>query len=509
MQRAVLRKQGFRLTNRLGSAVTATKAHNGDINDIAIATQENSAIVASCGRDRTIQVFRQSKFSLALLQTLDDHAASVTELMFSDGPSTLISISSDRTVSIRKLALGSQGTIAYVSIRVITLKTTPVSFTPGESQTIVLSTIDKQILKYDYSSGQLLHSFKTSDTTSSETVMLSSLRMYKGKERHIRLLLGISSTDRSIRIHDEDSGLALAKEYGQTAISAIELVQALGDYEDNIGHVISCGCDGTVMIWNLLLPKAGNKACSENLHILKSPTSQSPTPLQPLRRIMSRSEISSFQKSLESDYTTLAPLCHLSPPRTRRKPTRRSLATTPKSSTTQRPFTNNTLATSSVAKPDTRSAYKPPSRDSNPHDNTTARVKSPSMDLRRRSRSAAHHEDLNKVAEQICVSLRAFRRKIASAETVGLNQDIAQEMESELILTTRVIGERTRKHGLENQGIAGDLLDVYLANMIDERLALRAKSGDNMKAMTAYNSVQGDEHSAVTAGAESMPLGKG
>ena len=63
----------------LGKCTKRSKAHNGDINDIAVAERDDGvALVASCGRDRILQIFQLNDDSLEILQTLEgEHAASV------------------------------------------------------------------------------------------------------------------------------------------------------------------------------------------------------------------------------------------------------------------------------------------------------------------------------------------------------------------------------------------------------------------------------------------------
>ena len=103
------------------------------MNSIATAKSELFDLTCTCGRDRTLQLFGRNAHDIKLIQTLDDHAASVTDLMFHDEGSTLISISSDRTVLVRKAAYGGNGSIAFLQVRAITLKASPVSVSTFQS----------------------------------------------------------------------------------------------------------------------------------------------------------------------------------------------------------------------------------------------------------------------------------------------------------------------------------------------------------------------------------------
>jgi len=124
---------------------------------MAVTKSDTQTLVATCGRDRTIQLFRKDDSKLDLLQTLDDHAGSVSDVIFLDGASSLLSISSDRTIIVRKLAFGEDESLAYILIRVITLKASPLSLTcvPMEPNLVVVATMDRLISRYDISSGRL------------------------------------------------------------------------------------------------------------------------------------------------------------------------------------------------------------------------------------------------------------------------------------------------------------------------------------------------------------------
>ena len=494
-----------RLVDRSSNEITTVQAHNGDINSVAIAKTDNVTLVATCGRDRTLQLYRKDNIALSLLQTLDDHAAAVGDLGFFNGPSTLLSISSDRTVIVRKLASSENGSLAYITVRVISLKASPVSFTnvPTEPNSVMVSTMDRQIQRYDISSGRLLHSFKASDPMSGDSVIMNSLVVQECDETlGSRLLLGVSSTDKSLRVHDYDSGSLLTREYGQTAVSAIELIQQSTGNPLLHKSLISCGLDGTIMIWELASRTRRNSGSDATLNVtneVDSPLKANTTPAQPLRRILSKAEISDFQKSLESDGDTVSPMSRApSPSRIRRKTSRFSLAATPKLPAPSLPNGSNASVLAS-GRFDRRSSQE--HSPTGPSGNTK-KPKRPSLNDRRRSKSTANLNDLNDSAEQQCKSLQTLRNRIASSAAEKLNLGTAQELENELKLTLSVLSERNRTKYVGSETMAGDLLDVYLAKMIDERLALKEKSEEKMVAEpgTAINRHVGEVN--TTAGAQ-------
>lgn len=494
----------LRLVDRSSIEITTVQAHNGDINSLDLTKTDNVTLVATCGRDRTLQLYRKDNTALSLLQTLDDHAAAVGDLRFFNGLSTLLSISSDRTIIVRKLASSENGSLAYVTVRVVNLKASPVSFTsvPTEPDSVMVSTMDRQIQRYDISSGRLLHSFKASDPRTGDSVIMNSLVVQKCDEASgSRLLLGVSSTDKSLRVHDYDSGSLLTREYGQTAVSAIELIQeSIGN---NLSHksLISCGLDGTIMIWGLsshLRRNSGSDATTNAANEVDSPPKTTTTPSQPLRRILSKAEISDFQRSLESDGDTVSPMSRApSPSRIRRKTSRFSLAATPKLPAPLPNGSNTPILPSGRFDRRSSQEHSPTGPSAN-----TKKPKRPSLNDRRRSKSTANLNDLNDSAEQQCKTLQTLRKRIASSSAEKLNLGTAQELENELKLTLSVLSERNRTSYVGSETMAGDLLDVYLAKMIDERLALKGKTGEKVIAEPGMDVHQDDGQITTTAGAQ-------
>lgn len=424
----------------------------------------------SCGRDRTLQLFQKAGEKLLLFQTILDHVASVNNIMFLN-ETTLLSSSSDRTICVRKMAFGADKSIAFLPTRVIALKASPItlSVVPNHPNTIVISTMDRQIHKYDVNLGRFTHSFKASDPTSGDSVILSSLltQTIKIGDSNIRLLLGVSSTDRSIRIYDYDTGSMLIKEHGQTVVSSIALVQRVGESGCSSNLVISTGLDGTIMIWDLVVrstyPNATNEAPNrrENIDPWK------PVALaQPLRRILSKCEISDFQWSLDNGEDSPTSIRSESPSRLRKKTSRFSMASSAK----------HTLSSSSMTNSNRRKIRRdrsptPPS----PIINIASKPKCPSLDRRHRTKSTSNLNDLNTSAEQMCTSLRELRKQLNSS-TESLKRHAAEDLERELNLTLRAMSEKPKRNQAVTETIGGELLDEYIARMIDERLALKVKS---------------------------------
>lgn len=451
------------------------------LDGIAVANIDGLTIVATCGRDRTLQLFRKYDSHLHLLQTLDDHAAAVSNVKFLD-KTILLSVSSDRTIIVRKIVHGNeQSMIALLPIRVITLKASPVSVTavPAEPNVVLVSTLDKQILKFNVTSGRILHSFKASDPTSGDSVTMSSLEVHELDDLATtsRIIIGVSPTDRSIRIHEYGSGAMLIREYGQNAVSAIKLLRSSVDGEPPRNYLVSCGLDGTVMTWDLSFnpPKPSeSRGTSLGPELTSRQTSPS---AQPPRRILSKAKLSDFQKSLASEGDTVTPIRGSSPSRVRHKISRHNLAAAPKIAA---PALSCPVGAS--LSPANGKVARQSSQDHLPtsQKNTlNSRSKSNSLENQQRSKSAANLNDLNDLGTQMCISLRTFRNRITSSSVAKLEHGTLQELGRELNLTIRALDDYGSSNDVGCEVIGGDVLDVYLAKMIDERLALKAESKES------------------------------
>ena len=437
------------------------KAHQGEINDIAIVTLDETTLIASCGRDRTVQLFQKQSSELVLFQTIDQHGSSVNELRFLESGRVLLSSSSDRTIMINTLARGEHS-MAFVPTRIITLKQSPMSMalSPDDSGILVVTTMDKQLHRYELNSGQPIGSHRLMDDNSLVMLASTTTQTIDNLGTSLRILLGVSSTDKSVRIHDFDTGSTLAKGYGHSeGISSTTLIQENSDPMKFT--VVSTGLDGTVMLWDLTY-------VSRLLSDQSTPT----TPLQetasfvaPLRRIISRSTLAEFSKTLDasgmSHITSPAPRS-ASPTRLRKKPSRYSLAASP--TPTIRPLTTSTSF---------RARDRSPSPPSPAVSVLPLESKRP-RPIIHRTHSVGSFTDLNFPAEQLCRSLRAYRKKLAVSSD-SLRIETMKELERELGLTAKALGQKTRRHQSASEANVGDLLDQYsdkLARMVEEKVRL-------------------------------------
>jgi WD40 repeat protein len=327
------------------AVVQESRAHGSEIIDIAVHEGEDCTLVATSGRDRIVQLFRTTENNLDLVQTLDEHIGAVTGVSFSGNGDRLLSASADRTIVVRDRftkAAGDSKIAAYLSLRVITLRATPLSMTllADDPDGLIVSTMDRNVLKLNISTGVVSDAFKVTDTENDDTVILNSICVGKSRvDGAPRLLVGCSSTDKSIRVYDLDREILLTREAGHTeGISDVALREEVDEVASTVTRtIISTGLDGTIMTWNLVLAPTPTLATplqelsqGQTISALTpdgTPIKPSPVSLPPLRRVLTNMDIAQFTAT---DILTGSPiqasLRSLSPSRLRRRTSRLTLA---------------------------------------------------------------------------------------------------------------------------------------------------------------------------------------
>ncbi|PQE32969.1 putative transcriptional repressor rco-1 protein [Rutstroemia sp. NJR-2017a WRK4] len=465
-----------------------TRAHSSEIQDIIIHEDETSTLVATCGRDRTIQLFRRASENWELVQTLDEHTAGVCGLFFAENGEKLVSYSVDRTIHIRQLVKrdGDGGDVlAAIPLRIITLKAAPVSMTPcsgDQAGNLVVSLLDRTVATYEISSGRLVTSFKAIDTEGTEAVVMDSLVLGTPNQlsgRRSTIIAGVSNTDKSVRVYDWTTGSFLDKEWGHTGnVTGAALLE---NKNSTTKLLASTGLDGTIMLWELSRSVTDNQEPSEqdsNIseeQPMKEPTVTMARP--PLRKVLSKAELAEFQRASPSS----TPTGPSSPPRpVRRKSSKLNLTNqTPSLSVPPVPNIQSKHLTSasedSTARkgsPRTRSR-SPPS----PQSKDVRRPSVPSLDTRSRSKAlgsnASESGSLSMATEQACRALRAYRRKLNSSDSI--KDDCIKELDQELRLTAAALGEKSLQSKAISEVVLAGLLDQYsdkLVSMFDEKLRI-------------------------------------
>ncbi|KAI1117447.1 WD domain-containing protein [Nemania sp. NC0429] len=452
--------------------VSSMRAHSSDCQFITVYEDKSNLLIASCGRDRTAQLFRRlANGSFEHFQTLE-FAARVSQVLI---PSTdkIITCSLDRSVQIHDLVTkeGDSNILAAIPSRTLSLKASPISMAMGsDGRTLFVSQAERSVYTFDLETGKLSSSFKCFDQSGADPVVLDSLTTCPATEREPAFLLGLSNTDKSIRMYDTQTGQFLAREWGHTeAILGVVMIEQ----DDASRKAVSVGSDGTIMIWEIDVQDRGWGTTSRD----SSPVKDANTPVnQPtLRRVLSKSELAEFQRP------STAAGGRRSPPRTLTK--KRSL------------FLGNYLSPASAKTPTSAQASSPapvvsedtPSRlqrslgtpSGSPPISPKSKVKKrPSVPALNRTKTKSNGNlrsfgSLDMSTEQTCRALRAYRKKLASTDPIS--QEILAEIDQELRLTAVALGDRaTRSKAMSDTMLSG-LLDQYserLVSLLDEKLRL-------------------------------------
>jgi len=452
-----------------------TKAHASECICISIFEDESKFIMASCGRDRTVQLFhRHSSGSIEHFQTLEFHAKVAQVLVPSEDK--VITCSLDRTLQIHELVSkeGEPDILAAIPTRAISLKASPTSMTMSpDSRTIFVSLLDRSICQFDLTTGRQLGYFKCLDESGAESATLESLSIGQWAPKDMDYLLGSSNTDKSVRIYDANSGTFLDREWGHTeAINGVALV----DDDNGTQKIVSVGSDGTIMIWAIDLNDPMPRSMSRDPSPVKEATSGRPT----LRRILSKAELAEFQRSSPSGGRR-------SPPRTlQRRSSRVSLlpsatnARTPTAPYQMSPGNSTIMEdTPSRRRPShSNQAESPPP---SPKGRVARAPSLPSLGLntarKKSSPNLRGFGSLNMATEQACRTLRAYRKKLSSAEPI--TADALTELDHELRLTAAALGDRAIRSKAMNETVLSGLLDQYserLVTLLDEKLRLTSQA---------------------------------
>jgi len=494
-----------------------TKAHSSDCQDITVFEGESKILVASCGRDRTAQLFqRTTAGEFEHFQTLEFTAKVIRVLIPSHDK--ILTCSLDRAIQIHDLVTkeGKPDAIAAIQSKYISLRASPSSMVvTSDGKYIFVSLLDRSVCQFEFNGGRLVNSFKCNDESGLETVVLESLAYDQFATGDLSCLIGISNTDKSIRVYDAQNGSFMAREWGHTeAINGVTIIEG---GEEAGRKVVSVGEDGTIMIWALDLTASAGGSTNRD----PSPEKVSPQASNrpPLRRVLSKAELAEFRRPTSSGgrHSSPKPIHrrrsgkfhqansalrtpvvekHLSPEHAieRGTPSRRSSTGSGSRSGTPPPESPQTKSRSRFRRPSVSSATATPTM--------SARKKASQANMRGNG-GGYGFGSLNMATEQTCRQLRTYRKKLQSSET--MNPDILAELDVELRLTAAALGERAIRsrsnRALEqldrgddgsirhchdgskavSEAMLSSLLDQYserLVSMLDAKLHLRLSEED-------------------------------
>ncbi|KAI1825373.1 WD domain-containing protein [Xylaria intraflava] len=448
--------------------VSTMKAHAFDCQFVTTYQDESNLLMASCGRDRTTQLFHRLKNGeFEHFQTLE-FSARVCQVLI---PSTtkVITCSLDRTVQIHEIVTKGEDSDAMAAIpsRTLSLKASPTSMAiSSDGKTLFVSQLDRSVSLFDLETGKLSSSFKCLDESGADSVILDSLTIRPATEKEPAVLLGLSNTDKSIRMYDAETGHFLSREWGHTeAIHGVAMIEE----DDANRKVVSVGSDGTIMIWEMDLQDRGWDSISRDSSPIKdafTPTNQ-PT----LKRILSKAELAEFQRPPSSASG------RKSPPRTLFK--KRSQYNLPSAAAAKTPIITHQSSPAPIIIEDTPSRRPARTPSGSPPDSPKSKVRRhPSIPSLNSSKKKSNGNlksagSLNTSTEQACRTLRAYRRKLASSEHIS--QEALAELDQELRLTAVAVGDRATRSKFISDTMLHGLLDQYserLVSLLDEKLRL-------------------------------------
>ncbi|KAI1083947.1 WD domain-containing protein [Whalleya microplaca] len=452
--------------------VSSMKAHSSDCQFISVYEDKSRFLIATCGRDRTAQLFhRTTNGEFQHFQTLE-FAARVAQVLIPTAD-RVITCSLDRTLQLHDLVTKRDDPDAMAAIpsKTLAVKSSPTSMTMNtDGKSLFVSLLDRSICLFDIENGKLSNTFKCTDESGVESVVLDSLTARPATDKEPAFLLGVSNTDKSIRIYDAQTGSFLDREWGHTeAINGVALIED----DDGSRRVVSVGSDGTIMIWEMDLQERSWGSISRDPSPIKDGSAVArPT----LRRVLSKAELAEFQRPSPSGGRR-------SPPRTLSK--RKSLYNLTTGTPSKTPVTGLQSSPASAIAEDTPS--RRPSGDTrsdSPPVSPKARVKRrPSLPTLNVVKTKSSNNNLrafgslNMATEQACRTLRAYRRKLTSTDPIS--QEVLAELDQELRLTAVALGDRATRSKAMSDTMLNGLLDQYserLVAMLDEKLRLTYRS---------------------------------
>lgn len=470
-----------------GKCLTSLRAHAGEITDIAVY-EKNETLIASAGRDRTVQVFELKNKACELLQTLDEHVGAVTGLVFTPNGKHLLSCSSDRTVVVREALTreeNGQSVTAFIILRTVTLKATPVSMTIPQDRDDILwiSAVDRNVHKYNLRNGHLSDSFKVTDNEGSDAVVLSSLACVPTyNSQNTCMIAGVSTTDKSIRVYDEN-GLLLGRDWGHTeGVTDLTLIKTKDENDNSPGpaSLVTVAADGTVFIWAFGSRNTHKRDLSQSMELmgLDTPSKDLLVNKPPLRRVLSQAEMARFQERMAEDEDVVTPTIKKAPavPTIARRGSRFSLAQTPRLD----PPISTSFDSSGRRRATKGNSPSPPASPKSTQRVVTRKASNPTISSSARSRIRSTKLDISEPnalatsTDNICRNLRSYRKKLATSPD-DLSAETLKSLERELGLTARAVGEKAMKaRGVAEETVMVKLLSQYserLLEMLDEKFA--------------------------------------
>lgn len=453
------------------------RAHANEITDIRTLGRPGTDLLATASRDRTVQLFAWSNNQLELLQTLDEHAGAVTELLTLHNGELLLSCSADRSVVVREAVMRVEGnpySVVFGMTRAVAMKSAPTSMClAAEDDSIWVSSLDRSISRFNIKTGQTNLTFKCSDAEGGEAVVMSRILFARSLNGN-PTLVGISSTDKSVRLYT-DYGTLVARDWGHTeGITGLSLIPGttINSGSESSDKLVTVAADSTIFFWDTTpSPSATVRQLENGSETLDVVAASRPKLMAPLRKVISYSELSRFRgESTANDEgdppspTSDHKIPQQSPPhRLRRKTSRMSVAQPPRLEPAFRtnfdPSRRRSLRPRSPSPPSPRSvSSKKENYLRRPSLGMSLRSKSSENMLKSVSSSTPANSNnggfgsLAASTESVCRTLRAYRKKLENPAIVEMvTLETLRELEAELRSTIQLLDERMQGRVIDEE----------------------------------------------------------
>lgn len=456
------------------------RAHAGEVTDITIHEDERYTLIASSSRDRTIQLLQWSLNSLELLQTLDEHAGAVTSVLFAKNGEQLLSCSADRSVVVREAARQGSGPPLFIITRTVTLKSSPTCLRMSLfDDTLLVSATDRTIQLVSTRTGRVISCFKAGDSDGGDSVIMSSL-VHLPSTAGSPIVAGVAGSDKSVRMYSED-GTLLARDWGHTeGVTDIALLKSHASPDDLAAmKLVTVAADGTIFVW-ATTPERPRSRDSDAAPSFASIAPGIISAEQPLRKVISHSEIARFHRARSNETEASDPTAATASTGLKKKPSRLSIRPPPPLTQRLEPSPLGSLRNGLTVRsrqrspsptPPSPSPRLPPSPRTHPrsvqgrHRLSVGAVPPMAASAEKNAKvdtSTTGFGSIQTSTDQLSRMLKAYRQKIDGSCT-GLTNDKLQELERELDATLQIVRRKLaaggRKEDKGDQGVGSTAED--------------------------------------------------
>lgn len=410
---------------------------------------------------------------MELLQTLDEHAGAVSSVLFAKNGEQLLSCSADRSVVVREAARQGSEAPLFIITRTITLKSSPTCLRPSLfDDTLLISATDRTIQLVNTRTGRVISCFKAGDSDGGDSVIMSGL-VHLPSTAGSPIVAGVAGSDKSVRMYAED-GTLLARDWGHTeGVTDIALLKSHTAPDDLAAmKLVTVAADGTIFVW-ATTPERPRSRESDMAPSFASIAPGIVSAEQPLRKVISHSEIARFQRARSNETETSDATAATASTGLKKKPSRLSIRPPPPLTQRLEPSPLGSLRNGLTVRsrqrspsptPPSPSPRLPPSPRTHPrsaqgrHRLSVGAVPPTSAPAatEKSIKAETSNTGFGSIAastDQLSRMLKAYRQKLDGSRT-GLTSEILQELERELDATLQTVRQRLAAEGhTEDKGV--------------------------------------------------------